>query len=71
LNPGGIEPSIGHPTLALRLVAGFLLLLESPILAVMAIGALMGALAARVAQLWRRLTGGAARPPDGALAAGD
>jgi hypothetical protein len=60
LNPGGIDPSIGHPTIALRLIGGFLLLLESPILAVMAIAALMGALAARAAQLWRRLTGGAA-----------
>jgi hypothetical protein len=56
LNPGGIDPSTGHPTVALRLIAGVLLLLESPILAVMAVGAVVGALAARAAQLWRRLT---------------
>jgi hypothetical protein len=60
LNPGGLDPSAGHPTVALRLMAGFLLLLESPILAVMAVAALVGALAARVAQLWRRVTGAGA-----------
>jgi hypothetical protein len=62
LNPGGLDPSTGHPTVTLRLIGAVLLLLESPILAVMAIGALVGALAARVAKLWRRLTGGAAPP---------
>jgi hypothetical protein len=60
LNPGGLDPSTGHPTFVLRLMAGLLLLLESPILAVMAIAALVGALAARVVQLWRRVTGAGA-----------
>jgi hypothetical protein len=55
VNPGGLDPSTGHPTLALRLIAGLLLLLESPILAVIAIAALAGALISRLAQLWRRL----------------
>jgi hypothetical protein len=60
VNPGGLDPSTGHPTVALRLIAGILLLLESPILAVLAIGALAGAVAGWLAQLWRRVTGGAA-----------
>jgi hypothetical protein len=60
VNPGGLDPSTGHPTLALRLIAGLLLLLESPILAVIAIAALAGALVSRLAQLWRRLRGAAA-----------
>ena len=56
MNPGGLDPSTGHPTIASRLFAGLLLLFESPILAVIAGGALVGALGSSVARLWRRLT---------------
>jgi hypothetical protein len=53
MNPGGLEPSVGHPTLARRLFAGLLLLLELPVLIGLVIGALAGAVAYASVRVWR------------------